>query len=322
MNSCVSEEEFSNSPQGNFDALWQIVDEHYCFFPDKAAEYGLDWDECRSRYGAMLLPQMTGEQLFEVCAKMLDELRDGHVNLASPFNTARYWDWHENFPVNFSDSLQRVYLGTDYRLTCGIKYCILPDNVGYIYVPSFDGSVGSGNLDAIFSYLRLCDGLIVDVRNNEGGLLTMAQDLAASFINEKTTVGYIAHKTGAGHNSFSSPEAVRLVPSEGLRWQKSVALLTNRRTYSAANAFVAYMKDLPNVTTIGDRTGGGAGLPYNNELPNGWTVRFSACPTYDVKMQSTEGGIAPQYQVNLLASAFARGEDTIIEYARKLLRKK
>ena len=66
MGSCVSEEEFSNSPQGNFDALWQIVDEHYCFFPDKAAEYGLDWNECRSRYGAMLLPKMTGEQLFEV----------------------------------------------------------------------------------------------------------------------------------------------------------------------------------------------------------------------------------------------------------------
>ena len=42
MNSCVSEEEFSNSPQGNFDALWQIVDEHYCFFPDKAAEYAAD----------------------------------------------------------------------------------------------------------------------------------------------------------------------------------------------------------------------------------------------------------------------------------------
>jgi C-terminal processing protease CtpA/Prc len=106
-----------------------------------------------------------------------------------------------------------------------------------------------------------------------------------------------------------------------MRWQKSVAVLTNRRTYSAANAFVAYMKDLPNVTTVGDRTGGGAGLPYNNELPNGWTVRFSACPTYDVHMQSTEGGIAPQHQVSLLSSDFARGEDTIIEYARKLLRK-
>lgn len=317
--SCVSEEEFGNTPRGNFDALWQIVDEHYCFFPDKEAEYGLDWAECRRRYSDMLVDKMSNEQLFEVCAKMLAELRDGHVNLASSFNTARYWDWYESYPVNFSDSLQRVYIGTDYRLTCGIRYCILPDNIGYVYVPSFDGSVGSGNLDAIFSYLSLCDGLIVDVRNNEGGQLTMAQDLAASFINEKTTVGYIAHKTGTGHSSFSSPEPITLTPSEGMRWQKNVAVLTNRRTYSAANAFVMYLKDLPQVTVVGDRTGGGAGMPYNNELPNGWTVRFSACPTYDSQMRSTENGIAPDYHVNMLASDFAKGEDTIIETARRLL---
>ncbi|MBR4783048.1 MAG: S41 family peptidase [Bacteroidaceae bacterium] len=320
LSSCVTESEFSNTPRGNLDALWQIVDEHYCFFPDKAAEYGLDWDECHRRYSEMLVPSMRGEQLFEVCGKMLGELRDGHVNLASSFNTARYWDWFENYPVNFSDSLQRVYIGTDYRLTCGIRYCIFPDNIGYIYVPSFEGSVGNGNLDAIFYYLRLCDGLIVDVRNNEGGLITMAQDLASGFVNEKTTVGYIAHKTGAGHNSFSTPEAVKIIPSDGMRWQKPVALLTNRRTYSAANAFVMYMKDLPNVTIIGDRTGGGAGMPYNNELPNGWTVRFSACPTYDIHMQSTENGIDPHLRVDMQASDFAKGEDTIIETARQALK--
>ncbi len=28
---CVNEEEFDNSPQGNLDALWKIIDEHYCF---------------------------------------------------------------------------------------------------------------------------------------------------------------------------------------------------------------------------------------------------------------------------------------------------
>ena len=320
LGSCVSEDEFRNTPQGNLDALWQIVDEHYCFFPDKEAEYGLDWAECHRRYSDMLLPDMNREQLFEVCGKMLDELRDGHVNLVSPFNTARYWDWHENYPVNFSDSLQRVYIGTDYRLTCGIRYCILPDNIGYMYVPSFEGGVGSGNLDAIFTYLQLCDGLIVDVRNNEGGMLTMAQELTGGFVNVKTTVGYISHKTGKAHDAFSSPEAVKIVPSEGMRWQKAVCVLTNRRTYSAANAFVSYMKDLPNVTTVGDRTGGGAGMPYNNELPNGWTLRFSACPTYDIHNLSTENGIAPDYRVDMLASDFAKGEDTIIETARRILK--
>ena len=43
--SCVREESFDNTPQGNFEALWQMMDERYCFFEYKHQEYGLDWDE-------------------------------------------------------------------------------------------------------------------------------------------------------------------------------------------------------------------------------------------------------------------------------------
>lgn len=319
--SCVSEDEYSNTPSGNLDALWTILDEHYCFFPEKEALYGVNWDECRQRYKAMLTPSMTREQLFEVCGKMLGELRDGHVNLSSAFNTARYWKWFEAFPENFSDSIIRRYTGTNYRLTCGIRYCILSDNIGYMYIPSFDVSVGQGNLDAVFSYLALCDGLIVDVRNNEGGLLQTAQDVASSFVNDKTVVGYMSHKTGKGHTAFSSLGKIELTPSEGIRWQKRVCVLTNRRTYSAANAFVMYLKDLPNVTTVGDQTGGGAGMPFLNELPNGWTVRFSACPTYDVHKVSTEAGILPDIKVDMTQEDYLHSTDNIIETARRQLKK-
>ena len=31
---CVSEDEYDDSPQGNFEALWRIMDEHYCFFKE------------------------------------------------------------------------------------------------------------------------------------------------------------------------------------------------------------------------------------------------------------------------------------------------
>ena len=79
------------------------------------------------------------------------------------------------------------------------------------------------------------------------------------------------------------------------------------------------MQCFPQVTIVGDRTGGGAGLPFSNSLPNGWFVRFSACPMYDAEGQSTEFGIAPDYSVSLTDADFARGRDTIIEFARALL---
>ena len=40
LSACVDEEEFPDTAKGNFEALWKIIDEHYCFFDYKQHEYG------------------------------------------------------------------------------------------------------------------------------------------------------------------------------------------------------------------------------------------------------------------------------------------
>ena len=317
--SCVDEVEYENSPEGNFEALWHIIDEHYCFFSYKQHEYGLDWNDIYNKYNVRAKKGISREQLFEVLTDMLAELRDGHVNLSTAFDYGRYWSWYEDYPSNFSDTLQRRYLGIDYRIASGLSYTILDDNIGYVYYGSFQNAIGEGNLDEVISHLALCNGLIFDVRNNGGGNLTNAEKLAARFCNEKTLVGYEQHKTGKGHNDFSTMQEQYLNPSSNMRWQKPTVVLTNRHVFSAANEFVKYMKCLPTVKIVGDKTGGGAGLPFSNTLPNGWVVRFSACPMYDNNRQSTEFGINPDYNVCQTDEDFARGKDTLIEFARKLL---
>jgi C-terminal processing protease CtpA/Prc len=257
---------------------------------------------------------MSNEQLFEFLSNMIGELKDGHVNLSASFDYGRNWSWKEDFPANFSDTLQRKYLGTDYHISSGLKYRILENNIGYIYCGSFEKSFGAGNLDEILFYLAPCNSLIIDVRNNGGGMITSAQTLAARFTNERTLVGYMQHKTGTTHNSFSELRAQYLEPAKGIRWQKKVCVLTNRSTYSAANEFVKYMKTL-GATIIGDKTGGGAGMPFSNELPNGWGVRFSACPMYDNHQNSTEFGIEPTIKTDIQSSDFQKQIDTIIETA-------
>lgn len=319
ITSCIREEEFDNTPQGNFEALWQMIDEHYCFFDYKQNEYGLDWDEVRDRYAPLITPDMPQKGLFEVLGYMLAELRDGHVNLYTTYDVARYWKWYEDYPANFNDSIQRRYLGINYKIAGGLKYTILDDNIAYVYYESFSTGIGDGNLSEMLNELAFCNGLILDVRNNGGGMLTNATKLAARFTNEEVTTGYMCHKTGTGHNDFSAPEAVKITPSDGVRWQKPVALLTNRRSYSATNDFVNSMRQLPLVTVIGDRTGGGSGMPFSSELPNGWSVRFSACPMYGPDMEQLEFGIEPDIHVNMSSEDINRGIDTIIETARKEL---
>lgn len=318
LSSCVTEDTFDDTQKGNFEALWKIMDEHYCFFDEK----GVDWDSVHTAYARQVDGTMNDSQLLEVMANMLAELRDGHVNLYTSFDMARYWGFHENYPSNYSDTLVDKYLGTDYKIAGGLSYRILDDNIGYVRCASFSSEAGSGNLDNVLLYLAPCRGLIIDLRDNGGGLLTAAEKMAARFTNEKRLVGYMRHKTGRGHNDFSSMEEQWLKPASGLRWQKPVAVLTNRQVFSAANEFVKYMKCCPGVIVVGDKTGGGAGLPFSSELPNGWSVRFSACPMYDADKQSTEQGIDPDIRVELDADYLATGRDAIIEAARQALRQK
>ena len=317
--SCVDEEEFDDTPQGNFEALWRIIDRHYCFLDYKQHEIGLDWQAVYNKYRVRVDDDMSQMQLFEVLTQMLGELRDGHVNLSASHDYGRYWSWYENYPANFSDTLLRRYMGTDYKIASGLDYRILDDNIGYIRYESFSSPIGEGNLDDVLMHMMLCQGIIIDIRNNGGGDLTNADKLAARFCQEKTLVGYVQHKTGPGHGEFSSMEPHYLEPSGNLRWHKPVVVLTNRHVYSAANEFVMYMKALPQAKIVGDHTGGGAGMPFSSSLPNGWSVRFSAVPTYDAQRQSIEFGIDPDYRVDITDADFARGRDTIIEFARQLL---
>lgn len=318
LTACVREEEMPDTTAGNFEALWKIMDEHYCFFPEKRRQLGVDWNEIYAKYKPRTERTLPPEQLFEVLGDMLGELRDGHVNMSSSFDLSRNWTWKEDFPTNLSDTLLRRYLGTDYRIASSMQYRILDDNIGYIRCASFDQNFGEGNIDEILYYLLPCNGLIIDVRSNGGGMMTSAEKLARRFTLEKRLVGYIRHKTGKGHEEFSEMYEQWLEATNRMTWSKSVVVLTNRGVYSAANEFVKYMRTL-GATIVGDNTGGGAGMPFSSELPNGWSLRFSACPTYDTDKRCVEDGIAPDYNVALSDDDVARGRDTIIEFARDLI---
>lgn len=320
--SCVRSDDFADSARGDFEALWHTLDEHYCFFDYKSAEYGLDWQEVYGRYSAQVSDEMTDDALFQVLSNMTYELRDGHCNLSCPKDVAYYTDWYEAYPMNFSDSLEHKYLGREgeYLSTCGLKYRVLRDNVGYVRCPSFEVGMGEGNLHYLFEYLASCDALIVDVRNNGGGMLTSAAMLAGAFVNTPTTAGFIRHKTGRGHSDFSKPEPLTVSPLQGLRWQKPVVVLANRRTYSAANTFVMFMRAV-GALIVGDTTGGGSGMPFNSELPRGWSVRFSACPMTDLQGHDVEFGIVPDVHVDISSDDYQRSVDTILETAIDILKR-
>lgn len=322
LTGCIREDEYSNDPMGNFEQLWKTIDQKYCFLEAK----GIDWDAVHEEYKNLIIPTMTNDDLFDVLSNMLYILKDGHVNLSSAKRVSYYDAWYHGYDWNYrEDILYQYYLGSaskDYYTAAGMKYKIFDNNIGYIRYESFSDGIGNGNLDEILLYLAPCNGLIIDVRDNGGGNLTNSTRIAARFTNEKVLTGYISHKTGTGHNDFSTPEPIYLEPSNSIRWQKKVVILTNRRCYSATNDFVNLMRSIENgaeVIQVGDWTGGGSGLPFSSELPNGWSIRFSASPHFDKNMQPLEEGIKPDILINMSEYDQLKYKDTLIEKAFEIL---
>ena len=291
LSSCHKQEEWDNDPMGNFDALWTIIDEHYCFFEYK----DIDWKAVGETYRAKVRPEMTSKELFVVCSDMVNELRDGHTNLISSWDVSHYRFW-EDYPQNYDKRIvEQHYLNYNFKTASGINYAIMSNNMGYMYYGDFATNIGEGNLDYLLAELAGTDGLIIDVRDNGGGFLTNAEKLIARFIDTKIYAGAISHKTGPGHNDFSEPYDYYFSPSDAgrIRYLKPIVILTNRSSYSATNNFVSIMKYRPNVKIVGDATGGGSGMPFTSELPNGWTIRFSACSITDPEGNITEWGVEP-----------------------------
>jgi hypothetical protein len=316
--------------EGNFEMLWKICDEYYCYFDYK----NIDWDSIHTVYKPRVHNGMSDDELFKVCADMLAELKDGHVNLYYDYNNSRYWKWHEDYPENYSERIVlENYLGNDYHRKNGFVYKVLPQNIGYMHYDSFTSNFSEDLLDHILTQFKDCKGVIVDIRSNGGGSITNVNKIACRFSKEdKVLCGYTLYKTGPGHNEFADtiPDylehvstTISDIDNEGniIKFLKDVVVLSNRGVYSAANDFIRTMKVLDNVTIMGDRSGGGGGVPCNFDLPNGWYARLSTSPMLDVNGVHTEFGIDPTegYKIDMAPDAHITGKDAILDKAIEFL---
>ena len=313
----VMEQNPADAPRENFEHMWRTLDERYSFFTFKR----IDWDEVYDRYSARVGEGMSDEELFDLLASMLFELRDGHVNLESPFDLSRNWQWYLDFPENFQYSVvERNYLGPDHRITGPLRNTVI-DSVGYMYYPNFSAHVSEADIDHVMHRFRGLKGVIIDIRNNGGGNAQNITRLASRFADTRRHVHSQYFKNGPGHEDFLETPVKHYVEPEGAhRFTGPVIVLSNRKCYSAATLFIQTMRVFPHVTIMGDSCGGGGGYPISQELPNGWIYRFSSDKTLTPEGFNIEAGIPPDVRASLDPDSAKAGIDTMIEQALDRLR--
>jgi C-terminal processing protease CtpA/Prc len=285
----------SRDPFANFDYLWEEVDRKYSYFALK----DIDWNQIRETYRAQLSASSTEEELFSVLAAMLNELRDDHTNLISPFNISRY-NVALRGPANFRQrTLEEFYL-PDLWLTGPFAHGFLSNNeVGYVRYGSFSNDFSDEQLDLVLNRYRNTRGLILDLRENGGGSIFIVPRILGRFTQTRRLVGFSITRNGPNHTDFSGRENFFITPYDGDKFLKPVMVLIDRGSYSATTFFALAAKAFPNLTLIGDTTGGGGGLPNGGQLPNGWTYRFSISQLLDTNGNNfAEDGVPPDIEAS------------------------
>ena len=301
-----------------FDTVWREFDLHYSFFELK----GIDWNAVGARHRANAIAATSDRAFANELMAMFDELRDPHVSLTpfGPGSTMRYIAPYDTMPSNFSEraTLSRYVPGAAMTPGDHIHYGMASAGVGYLRIPTFNGSGWSGEVDNALAALPSASSLIIDIRGNGGGSQSVAREIAGRFADRERTFGYIRYRSGAGHGDFTDYVAETVQP-QGRRFTGPVYVLTNRGDYSSAEDFVLAMRLFPQVTIMGDTTGGASGGPIVRELPNGWTYELSQWIEYTPDKKVFEGiGLAPNVVVKPTPSTFAAGRDPVVDQALSL----
>lgn len=314
-NILFEEEQASKDPFVNLNYLWNQCDQKYPYFELKE----VDWDSVRWQYEAQLFFGMSEDSLFNVMAAMLNELRDDHVNLVSSFATSFYgveYSAQDNFDWRL---IVDHYITPHYVLSGPFAHNFLANGeIGYVRLSSFQGTIDPSHLDYVLIRYRHTKGLILDLRENGGGAIANVFQILSRFVEKETTVYASRIKAGPGRNDYSEIQYAHVVPHDGIRYDREVVVLTDRGTYSSGSLFALAVKSIPNMTSVGDTTGGGLGLPNGGQLPNGWTYRFSITQTLSLTGDpSFENGVPSDSTVQFNWNATDR--DEIIDAALLIL---
>lgn len=285
----------STNPQENFEYLWNECNEKYSYFDIK----NIDWDIIKAKYSPKIYDGMSEDSLFNLLAEMLTELRDGHTQLFSNFNASFfgvYYLGQDNFDWRI---IEDNYLFHEYYNTGTFRHNFLNNNeIGYIHILSFPGNLRDNTLNFIFERYKNTKGLILDLRENQGGSPSDILKILSRFVETKTLVGYSRIKSGPGHNEFSDLKPLYVTPNNNIRYTNKVTVLTDRATFSGGSYFSLFAKSLPNMVLIGDTTAGGLGAPTGGQLPNGWRYRFSVTQLLTLdKKPDFENGVPPDIYV-------------------------
>ena len=312
----------SNRNVADFEAAWAWVDSVYPAFDIKQ----VDWDAVYAEF----LPRAeaaSGDEIGQVLHDMLGLLKDPHLYHTTK-GGARYHPFLSPRMLSdrtaFSPQLVRRYFDGELSIAGkdGVEYGVMSERIGYIRITHFNVDGMMDDFPSVMASIRDADGLIIDVRNNTGGDHDKVEGVVRMFIDSQMAWPLAFYADQVRFEAWPTMQPY----STETRYEKPVIVLINGASNSSGELFPEVMRQLPNVTLVGDTTAG-AGCSDRGEfrgkrrlpsgrliqIPTGCICRYDGIP-WEVL------GIAPDIRVPQTEDDIAEGRDKQLEHAIEMLR--
>ena len=194
----------------------------------------------------------------------------------------------EGQPQEVTVSLERAVI----RVT-SVKHEMLPHGIGYLRISQFQNRTGPDLIKAISNFQSQGEfnGLILDLRNNPGGVLSAAIEVTDAFINE----GLIVSTKGRDEFLDSKYEAT----NETVLADQPIVVLINGGSASAAEIVAGALQDHERAVLIGTPSFGKGSVQTILALENKYALKLTTALYYTPNGRSIQAtGIQPTIQVS------------------------
>src|SRR5437667_2295580 len=150
-----------------------------------------------------------------------------------------------------------------------------PHKIGYIRLIQFNEPTADDLSKALDELQKQgMQALILDLRNNPGGLLNSAVDVCAQFLPPNTKVVSTQGRVASQEREDSTSGAAKERP------HFPMAVLANEGSASGAEIVSGALKDLHRAILVGETTFGKGSVQNVMQLRDGWALRFTAAKYY------------------------------------------
>jgi len=186
-------------------------------------------------------------------------------------------------------SVKSVHL-MDHDLTGAFK-------IGYVRLVQFNEPTPEDLAKALDELQKQgMQALVLDLRNNPGGLLNSAVDVCAQFLPPNTTVVSTQGRVASQEREYATSAAGKERPKFPL------AVLVNEGSASGAEIVSGALKDLKRAIVVGETTFGKGSVQNVMQLPDGSALRFTTAKYYTPGKQVIHGnGVTPTIPVPMSA---------------------